>query len=403
MVTSAHSPPACDESPRPAIHAIGTAVPDTVLRQDDAREIFRSQSGRSALARRLIGATFDASAIDTRRTVIDEFNRPSSGQATFFNPKDGAILSPSTATRNEIYNREAPALGLRAAAQALNEFPGLDSSEITHVVTVSCTGFSAPGLDIALVSGLGLRHSTRRMNVGFMGCYGAFPALHHATAVCSSEPDAVVLVVCVELCSLHLRGSDDPDTILSSSLFADGAAAALISAHDLTSKADTSRAAGAANRRRLEIAAMETVVTQEGSEHMSWTIGDLGFEMVLSSYVPRILEANIADALEPLRRSRPDLVPGPWAELTWAIHPGGRSILDRVQTALGLEENSVDASRAVLREFGNMSSATVLFVLQRLLHHVADNQADQNSVICAAAFGPGLTVESALFVLRGAP
>lgn len=148
---------------------------------------------------------------------------------------------------------------------------------------------------------------------------------------------------------------------------------------------------------------MKSLLTEATSEHMSWTIGDLGFEMVLSSYVPRILEAKIVDALEPLRRARPDLVPGPWADIWWAIHPGGRSILDRVQHALGLDESGLMASRAVLREFGNMSSATVLFILQRLLREAERAPTGRPRTICSAAFGPGLTVESALFVLRSTP
>lgn len=416
------APVSADASLTPAIHAIGAAVPQTVLRQDNAREIFRSQAGCSPLTRRLIGATFDASAINTRHTVIEEFEGASREEATFVDA-DGAILSPSTAARNAVYTREAGALGLRAASRALGDLPGLDPSEFTHVVTVSCTGFSAPGLDVDLVRGLGLRPDARRLHVGFLGCYGAFPALHHAVSVCRSEPNAVVLLVCVELCSLHLRVSDDRDAILASSVFADGAAAAVVSARDLASEnvaseTDAARDAGPAGaaepavagsaprapaRARLEVATMKSLLTEATSEHMSWTIGDLGFEMVLSSYVPRILEAKIVDALEPLRRARPDLVPGPWADIWWAIHPGGRSILDRVQHALGLDESGLMASRAVLREFGNMSSATVLFILQRLLREAERAPTGRPRTICSAAFGPGLTVESALFVLRSTP
>jgi predicted naringenin-chalcone synthase len=397
----------------PAVWAIGTAVPYTQLRQDAVRDAFRAQPGSTALTRRLIGATFDAAAIETRYTVIDEFSDAPRDSSLFIDAETGAFLAPGTAVRNAVYVCEAGALALLAAERALDDLTALDRDTITHVVTVSCTGFSAPGLDIELMRGLGLRPSVKRLHVGFMGCYGAFPALQHANAVCLADPSAVVLVVSVELCSLHLHSSNDHDAILSSAVFADGAAAALVSASNI--------GAASIGATRLEIAAMETVLTDHTLEEMSWTIGDHGFEMVLTSEVPRILEANIASALEPLRRARPDLVPGEWPEISWAIHPGGRSILDRVQHALQLTDDALDHSRAVLRDFGNMSSATVLFVLQRYLHGVAGVASDQvasdqgvrdpepqqppapSRTVCAAAFGPGLTVESALFVLREAP
>ena len=196
----------------------------------------------------------------------------------------------------------------------------------------------------------------------------------------------MVLVVCAELCTLHLSSADDPDTILASSVFADGAAAAVVTGR-------SGQGPGAV----LELDRFETVLTPTGEQEMAWTIGDVGFEMTLSTYVPKIIERHIGEAVAPLLAAGPGR-----AELAigdvehWAIHPGGRSILDRVQRALGLTAAALEPSREVLRAYGNMSSATVLFILRDLLH----GSATRPGRVAATAFGPGLTVESALMTLR---
>lgn len=370
-------------------------MPPVSLPQDQVRDLFASQPGITRLSQRLVRATFDASAIEQRATVLPELagDGGGTGPVGFYDPSSGRILAPSTGHRNAVYAEEARPLLARAAKQALREAPGLDRADVTHVVTVSCTGFFAPGPDYTLVRDLGLAPSTRRLHVGFMGCYGAFPALRAAVATCAAEPDAVVLVVCVELCTLHLRSSDDPDQIVASSVFADGAAAAVVTARPAP--------AGTAV---LDVDALEIVLTDDGEGDMAWTIGDLGFEMVLSRYVPKILQARISEALQPLRDRLPAGRSG-WDDVQgWAVHPGGRAILDRVQRALELPDAALAPSRAVLRDHGNMSSATVLFILRRLLH--ADDADDtgpaseQPQRIVAMAFGPGLTVESALLTRR---
>lgn len=366
--------------------SIGTAVPRVRLEQGRIHELLADQPGRSRLGRRLVAAAFDASAVETRHTVIAEFDEtapplPPDVPPVFFDRASGAFLASPTGLRNQAYRRESVPLALAAARDALAGADGISATDITHVITVSCTGFFAPGPDYHLVRELGLAPSTRRLHVGFMGCYGAFPALRAAADAVLADPEAVVLLVCVELCSLHLRSSDDPDTIVAASVFADGAAAAIVSGR-------------AASGRALRLEAQHTVLAG-GEAEMAWTIGDFGFEMTLSSYVPKLLEAGIAEALEPLRPSGEA-----WAAVEhWAIHPGGRSILDRVQHVLELEERQLEPSRAVLRENGNMSSGTVLFVLDRILR---DPAAAAGSRVVATAFGPGLTVESALFALEGA-
>ncbi|WP_331271921.1 type III polyketide synthase [Motilibacter aurantiacus] len=366
--------------PRVAIRSIETAVPRP-MPQPVLRDLMAAQPGLSPLARRLVRTVYDASAIDTRHTVIDELDGVTHGAPLFVDPGRALVLAPPTGARNAAYARLSRDLLVEAGRRALKA-AGLEASDVSHVVTVSCTGFFAPGPDYVLVRELGLRPSTRRLHVGFMGCYGVFPALRAARSTCEAEPDAVVLVVSVELCTLHLHVADDPDTIVSSSVFADGAAAAVVTARPAP-----------AGEPILTIDALETVLTEQGEQDMAWTIGDHGFDMVLSSYVPRIIEGDIHAALEPLLEGRPA------AQIEhWAVHPGGRAILDRVQGALGLSDEQLAPSREVLRGYGNMSSATVLFILREILYAPLPPTPAR---VAAVAFGPGLTVETALLT-RGA-
>lgn len=369
------------------------------------RDIFAAQPDLSRLGRRLVAAAFDNAAVETRHTVLDELvddpgttddasgssnSAPTHGSPVFYDSTTGVILSPPTGTRNRVYAARARDLFVAAAEEALAGSGGLGPADITHVITVSCTGFVAPGPDLWVVTALGLSPTTHRYHLGFMGCYGAFPALRAAAAFCRADRNAVVLIVCAELCSLHLHSSNVPDTIVSSSVFADGAAACVV-----TARTDGGAAEPDDDHPVLVIDDLHTVVTATGADDMAWSIGDNGFDMVLSSYVPRIIEENIARAIQPLFRADGDSVDSPADVEDWAIHPGGRGILDRVQEALALTDDQLAPSRAVLREYGNMSSATVLFILRDLL---ADGGAGR---VCAMAFGPGLTVESGLFSRAG--
>lgn len=396
-----------------SIRSIETAVPSTVVTQHDARDIFSSQLGTSRLGQRLTRAAFDASGIDTRHTVLDDLDALSVPTGTaeerkpvFYDATTGTLLAPSTGTRNDIYIERTPELILDAARRAVGSADGIDASDITHLITVSCTGFYAPGPDYVLVRGLDLSPATQRYHLGFMGCYGSFPALRAAHDFCTADPDAVVLVVSVELCSLHLNASDDPDTIVAASVFADGAAAAIVTGRPAPAGATV-----------LDLDTHQTVLTPVGEQDMAWTIGDTGFDMILSRYVPHIIEEHIVSALEPILASVPGAHDAPASVIEhWAVHPGGRSILDKVQSTLRLTDAQMLPSREVLRENGNMSSATILFILRRILHGLdevvggsadaADGSRDATGVssgparVCAMAFGPGLTVESATLTLR---
>lgn len=365
------------------IRSIETAVPTTVLRQSEVRDLFAAQPEVTRLGTRIIGAAFDASGIDTRHTVVGELDRGEhDGESVFYDARSERILDPGTGTRNALYTAAAPDLFTEAARRAL-ESASFTAADVTHVVTVSCTGFYAPGPDYQLVRRLGLAPTTQRFHLGFMGCYGAFPGLRAARSFCESDPEAVVLVVAVELCSIHLTSSNDPEQIVASSVFADGGAAAVVTARE--------PAPGTAV---LDIDSLASTLTPEGEDEMAWTIGDHGFAMRLSTYVPSIIGKNITGALTPLLDGAGVGVDD---VARWAVHPGGRSILDRVQTALGLDDEQLAPSREVLRTHGNMSSATVLFILRRLLH----GEAGDGERIGAMAFGPGLTVEMALLTKRG--
>ncbi|ADY27272.1 Naringenin-chalcone synthase (plasmid) [Deinococcus proteolyticus MRP] len=361
--------------------ATGTAVPPHVYPQDMVRDMIKNQARLGRLARRLVPAAFNASGIDQRHSVIGDY-RPGSGGGAFYDEATGEMLTPSTGARNAVYVREATPLFVEAGRRAL-EASGLGAGDITHVVTVSCTGFFAPGPDYMVVRQLGLRPTTGRYHVGFMGCYAAFPALKMAKAFCDADPEAAVMVICTELCTLHVNPGDDPDSILSSTVFADGAAAAVVSGRPPQ-----------AGRQALRLDAFETTLTPpgEGEKDMAWSVGDQGYEMVLSSYVPDIIENHLHGALGPLLLNLAAELHASGAEVEhWAVHPGGRAILDKVQGSLGLSEEQMRPSREVLREYGNMSSATVLFIIGRLL-----DTAQPGERACAMAFGPGLTVESGL-------
>lgn len=370
------------------IVSIGTAVPATRVSQDRVRDFFAAQPGVDRLTRRLIHAAFDAAAIDHRHTVVSELGGIGASSAdglageSAFVEGGAVLLGPTTGTRNDLYTAAAPGLYAAAARAALRD-ASLEASDITHVVTVSCTGFFAPGPDYRLVRDLGIPVTAERYHLGFIGCAAALPGLRLAARITAAQPDAVVLVACAELCSLHIRSSGDPQQIVAASVFADGAAAAIVTADPAVG-----RPGG------LHLDRFATALTGEGEKDMVWTIGDHGFEMILSAEVPRIIGREIRGAVD--RFLADDGTPD-----AWAVHPGGRSVLDRVEAGLELEPAAMDASRAVLREHGNMSSATVLFILRRLLH---DEAVGDGARVAGLAFGPGLTVESALMTKRvGAP
>ncbi len=359
------------------IHHIETITPENVYAQDYASVKMQEWIENERLAR-MIRVLYKKSGIDTRYSVIRSFDDNLQGD---FLPRDssGKRRELSTAERNAIYTRESRRLAVELGRRALAAVPGIAEQDITHVVTASCTGFSNPGIDYHLVNDLGLPAQVERYNLGFMGCYAAFPALRMAQQFCAANPDAVVLVLCLELCTLHLQLNDREDTMLANSLFSDGAAAAIVSARQ-----------PAADCASYRFGDFRSALITDGVGDMAWTVGDFGFDIALSSYVPSIIGANIESAVAPLLAgagvSRADIG-------HWAVHPGGKAIVDKVAASLDLAAPQLTPSREVLRRFGNMSSATVLFVLRDILHLAGAPSSEQ---VCAMAFGPGLTVEMGL-------
>ncbi len=376
------------------IHHLETSLPETSYDQAFASGLMQKNVGSRDGTKRIIRSIYNHSGIEKRHSVIKDFDK--SGTSPLFFDKDGNRLPPpDTQTRNEIYTREARHHFTALAGQLIRNTPGFEKEDITHLITVSCTGFFAPGPDYHIVRDLGLPGTTQRYHIGFMGCYAAFQGLKMAEAFCRSQPDSVVLVLCVELCTLHLQFSDDTDAIISASVFADGGSGALVSArrpattelpHDESPDSNTHPGTCP-----LEMLSFHSDLTPEGENDMAWTIGNEGFQMKLSTYVPDIIRKNIRPALETMLRAGGI----PFDDISrWAIHPGGRAILDKIQDELHLADDQIAASRKVLREYGNMSSATILFVLKEMMDHPGKPVGE---TIFAMAFGPGLTIESALF------
>lgn len=354
------------------IHHIETATPAYTYRQDELRDRMKIITDGTEKEKRIIHHLYAKSGIETRHSVVDDF-RESGRFELFFN---GQGADPGTKCRNDTYMREGRKLFVEVAQKLLSN-SSFKAKEITHLITVSCTGFYAPGPDYDIIKSLELSTSIERYHLGFMGCYAVIPALKMADQICRANPDANVLVVSVELCTIHFQAKPDMDNILSASVFADGGSGAIISSR--TPESTSYRMDG-----------FESVITEKGSKDMAWSIGDSGFNMILSTYIPEILGNGLEGFLHPVFRKY-NLSAGD-IDL-WGVHPGGRAILDQVGKTLSLPDHSLNASRKVLNDYGNMSSATILFVLKELLNEPA--RSSENRTL-ALAFGPGITLESIL-------
>lgn len=329
--------------------------------------------------RSIIHRIYSQSGIEKRHTVVNDFN--ANGDPRLFFQQDGTLSAPSTGKRNDLYAQHAKKLFVDVARSLLEESSSFKASDITHLITVSCTGFFAPGPGYEIVKQLSLSPSTQRFHLGFMGCYAAFPALKMAQSFCESQEDAVVMIICLELCSLHFQKSQETDSLISASVFADGGAGVIVSGQKPTREHPF-----------YQIDRFATSIIEHSEQDMAWTIGDTGFDMVLSTYVPEIIESNLRDSLKPLLESY-QTEPGQIAH--WAIHPGGRAILDKVEQNLGIRPEQLASSRAILSDYGNMSSATILFVLKHLLERPMQEKSER---VLGMAFGPGLTIESGFFL-----
>jgi alkylresorcinol/alkylpyrone synthase len=341
----------------PSILSIGTAVPDRCFPQEEILENLRPYLGDNRHA----DTIFKNTMIGSRYLAVD---------GSYY------AVERKTRERNERYMQEALQLGSTAIHRALH-LAGITAQEIDQFSVVSCTGIDTPGLDLQLAGLLNMSPWLKRTNILGMGCYGAFPGLLRAREAAAVQPGSYALVLSVEICSLHFQPHDSSlENIVSSALFADGAAAVLVSSRD-----------GQTGPRLVDAA---TYSDYQTFDHMAFHLTDHGFRMSLSSYVPKLLSANIevfVDTLlerNGLRRSDVQ---------HWGVHPGSSKILDHVQQRLGLSEHALDASRRVLHQYGNMSSATVLFVLDEVQRR---DRPQPGAYGMLMSFGPGLTMEGAL-------
>lgn len=354
----------------------GEALPSGAVDQDRAAEHAVEMWGQAAGLGTTLPALYRRSGVKRRFSVIVEPGH-ASGDATqsfYHTATDSQDRGPTTRQRMQRFERDALDLATQSCRSAL-QLADVAAADITHLVTVSCSGFEAPGVDIGLVERLGLSREVARTNVGFMGCHGAFNALRVGRAFCESDPKARVLVGCIELCSLHQQYSSDPQQIVANALFADGSAAVVLRQ-------------SAASTPGWQVVDQNSCVLEGTTDHMSWRVGDHGFQMTLSPAVPDVIRSRIPAWIDQwLARHQLSHRDVP----SWAIHPGGPRILSACGEALSLSAEQLEPSRTVLAEYGNMSSPTVLFILNRLRQRAA------RTPCVALAFGPGLTVEAALF------
>ncbi len=350
------------------ILSIASAPGNFVPQQEsfDHAALFSCQTERQ---KKILQRLYRRTEIDYRSTILVSEDRRAVEQL-FPSPDCGALESPGTARRMEIYDYFAKQLATRASHEALRK-ASVHPDQITHLVSVSCTGFKAPGFDIEVVKQLGLNRSVHRTHIGFMGCHGTMNALRVARGFLQLHREAHVLLCATEICSAHFQYGWTPDDLVANSLFADGAASLVMSnSPGIMSYVDSM-----------------SYLVDESESAMTWAIGDNGFRMTLSAEVPSLIENTLPDLVEQWLKMRGLSISDIGC---YAVHPGGPRILDAVAKCLDLAPEALDTSREILAQCGNMSSPTVLFIIEKLLEQ------NRNYPCLALAFGPGLTIEAAL-------
>lgn len=355
---------------------VGLSVPRYSVKQTDAIEKVLLNSSFAGGIGDFLKGLYQKSGITKRGSVLLKEN-PVAGspEQTFFpQQKSAEDFGPGTKERMMAFEKEAPLLALESSRSALQDASALPE-DITHLIVVSCTGFSAPGIDAGLIKALPLRPEVERTQIGFMGCHGLINGLRVAKAFSEQDSDHKILLTSVEIASLHYAYGADAGALIANALFADGSASCVIGTAPQTA-------------RSWSLKALESCMFPDSAGAMSWRIGDNGFEMQLSSKVPELIEKELRPwlsrwlgkeglAMEDVK--------------SWAVHPGGPKVLEGVERSLSLSKDAVTISREILRDHGNMSSATILFILNQL------RRAEAPRPCVALAFGPGLVVEAALF------
>lgn len=353
--------------------SISTSSPPFNVSQEKAADELKKRMGaeRPAIAR-MIDAASAHSGIDQRSFVVPDGEDSADNK---FYSLNGSYIRPETEIRMLEYEKWSKQLTVNAAEKALNESK-INPEKINRLITISCTGFFAPGLDYHLIQSLNISPSVKRTNIGFMGCAAALIGFNSVLEALNSGEENI-LMVAVELCSLHLQTEPTRDNILANMIFADGCAAAVFSSDKQNAK--------------LQLVKTASYLFNDSAGFMGWKIGNFGFEMILSSELPKIIlnqaVPTLLNILKDNGLSRDDIS-------YWALHPGGRAILDSLQNGLALSDEEMESSRKVLQNYGNMSSASILFVMKEIL---SAKQIEKGKYLCCVAFGPGLTMEVALF------
>lgn len=352
------------------INTIGTANAPFKMNQMDVAAFMQDFYDITDIDKRRIKLMYEKSGIATRYSAIPDYSAIVSERKLL--PQNLTDPFPFVKERMDTFFEVAPNMCKVAIHNCIQNPDELKS--ITHLITVSCTGMAAPGLDLMLIEDLHLPTNIQRTSVNFMGCYAAFHALKIADAICIANPQSNVLVVSVELCTLHFQKAYSMDNIAANLLFADGAAACIVSGNPL-------------HKNTIQLNKFYSEIMFAGKKDMAWHIDENGFLMTLSAFIPQLIESGIGNMLNNLlsltKLNISDIQ-------NWAIHPGGRKIIESIQKELGLTANQVSCSYEILKNHGNMSSATILFVLQKM------QEEKREGPVFACGFGPGLTLETCI-------
>lgn len=354
------------------ITAIGTAVPSHAHPQDALFEFANTVYCSDAFETRKLKFLYGRSGIHTRHSAVPDFVLPPE-ERTFFSKTAGLEPMPTLEQRMACFSEVSVPLSVKAINNCIKG--RIDTADITHLITVSCTGMSAPGLDLQIMEAMDLSPNLQRTSVNFMGCYAAIHGMKLAHAFCNTFPGANIVVVCTELCTLHFQKEPTVDNMTASLLFADGAAAMLV--QDTVDKG-------------FNLEHFFSQVSFKGKTEMAWELSGKGFLMTLTGYVPELLKEDFSHfvdaALHDAGRQREDIT-------HWCIHPGGKKILQTIESSMNFAEDTLRYGHEILRDYGNMSSATILFVLKKIMEEIEDADQD-NAIVLGAAFGPGLTMET---------
>jgi alpha-pyrone synthase len=350
------------------INSIGKANPRYKIKQDDVLNFMVKAHQLNDEEAHKLKVLYRATGINERYSTIPDYQN--NGDFQMYPDNDQLEPFPSTGARSNWYKKEALGLSIEAINNCVEDKVSL--SDITHLITVSCTGMYAPGLDIDLVNQTTIPADVERTSINFMGCYAAFSALKLAGHICNGTK-ANVLIVCTELCSLHFQKEKSDDNFLANALFGDGSAAVLVQTEPVAVA--------------LQLESFISNLLPNAQNEMAWAIGDFGFEMKLSAYVPEAIKTGIKPLIKSIRKGS-----GKHKFDFYAIHPGGKKILSVVENALAITKNDNLHSHSVLRDFGNMSSPTILFVMKQIMDDLSLQ--DNNKSLLSFGFGPGLTLES---------